>query len=81
MPLKKKSAKKEVTFNLDEVAKFMALYKAMKEMKMMEEDEEKDMEEEDEEEMDSEENGKKGGMMIVIAPGDMKKPKMMKKSK
>lgn len=78
MPLKKKSAKKEVTFNLDEVAKFMALYKAMKEQ---EDSEEEDMEEEDEEEMDSEENGKKGGMMIVIAPGDMKKPKMMKKSK
>lgn len=78
MPLKKKSAKKEVTFNLDEVTKFMALYKAMKEQ---EDSEEEDMEEEDEEEMDSEENGKKGGMMIVIAPGDMKKPKMMKKSK
>lgn len=78
MPLKKKSAKKEVTFNLDEVAKFMALYKAMKEQ---EDSEEEDMEEEDEEEMDSEENGKKGGMMIVIAPGNMKKPKMMKKSK
>ena len=76
MPLKKKLAKSEMTFNLDEVAKFMALYKAMKEQ---EDSEEEDMEEEDEEEMDSEENGKKGGMMIVIAPGDMKKPKMMKK--
>jgi hypothetical protein len=31
--------------------------------------------------MDSEENGKKGGVMIVLAPGNMKKPKMMKKSK
>ncbi len=79
MPLKKKSAKSEITFNLDEVAKFMAIYKAMKEMGMMKEDE--DEKEGDEEEMDSEENGKKGGMMIVIAPGDMKKPKMMKKSK
>ena len=78
MPLKKKSAKKEVTFNLDEVAKFMALYKAMKEQ---EDSEEEDMEEENEEEIDSEKNGKKGGMMIVIAPGNMKKPKMMKKSK
>lgn len=76
MPLKKKSAKSEITFNLDEVAKFMALYKAMKEQ---EDSEEEDTEEEDEEEMDSEENGKKGGMMIVIAPGDMKKPKMLKK--
>ena len=78
MPLKKKSAKSEMTFNVDEVAKFMALYKAMKEQ----DDEEEDMEEEDKsEEMDSEENGKKGGVMIVIAPGNMKKPKMLKKSK
>ena len=76
MPLKKKSAKNEMTFNLDEVAKFMALYKAMKEQ---EDSKEEDMKEEDKEEMDSEENGKKGGMMIVIAPGGMKKPKMMKK--
>jgi hypothetical protein len=78
MPLKKKSAKSEMTFNVDEVAKFMALYKAMKEQ----DDEEEDMEEEDKsEEMDSEENGKKGGVMIVLAPGNMKKPKMLKKSK
>ncbi len=79
MPLKKKSAKSEMTFNVDEVAKFMALYKAMKEQ---DDEEEDDMEEEDKsEEMDSEENGKKGGVMIVIAPGNMKKPKMLKKSK
>jgi hypothetical protein len=78
MPLKKKSAKSEMTFNVDEVAKFMALYKAMKEQ----DDEEEDMKEEDKsEEMDSEENGKKGGVMIVLAPGNMKKPKMLKKSK
>jgi hypothetical protein len=78
MPLKKKSAKSEMTFNVDEVAKFMALYKAMKEQ----EDEEEDMEGEDKsEEMDSEENVKKGGVMIVLAPGNMKKPKMLKKSK
>ncbi len=78
MPLKKKSAKSEMTFNVDEVAKFMALYKAVKEQ----DDEEEDMEEEDKsEEMDSEENGKKGGVMIVLAPGNMKKPKMLKKSK
>lgn len=78
MPLKKKSAKSEMTFNVDEVAKFMALYKAMKEQ----DDEEEDIKEEDKsEEMDSEENGKKGGVMIVIAPSNMKKPKMLKKSK
>lgn len=79
MPLIKKTSKKEMTFNVDEVAKFMALYKAMKEQ---DDEEEKDMEEEDKsEEMDSEENGKKGGVMIVLAPGNMKKPKMLKKSK
>jgi|SanBayMetagenome_1026888.scaffolds.fasta_scaffold363799_1 hypothetical protein len=76
MPLKKKSKDKKYSLTALEMAKFMALYKAMKEQ---EDSEEEDMEEEDEEEMDSEENGKKGGMMIVIAPGNMKKPKMIKK--
>ena len=36
-------------------------------------------EEDNSEDMDSEENGKKGGMMIVISPSNMKKPKMLKK--
>lgn len=64
MPLKKKTPSIGFSFTSNEMTKFLALYKALKEIDDMEEE---DSEEED---MSEEDNGEDNGM---------KKPKMLKK--